>query len=405
MIFDSNTTSLSNNIAIAEGYDCSYGAAKALVENARNDYKMFEAMLKVEAREIGIMNESSGYMIESELISLAEAAGGSILDKLKEMFTKLIAKIKAIFHTFMSKINSLFLSDKQMVKKYEKEIIKKSSLGKMQIKWRKKLTDIDVTWKEVKVNDLYTNDYYDKDTEAREQKVIAKSFTVGSDTLSNCSSSDLHDELMEKFLDDEEEGELQDLVPGGIRSIMDFLRDSQKTIRELEKNRDKTNSAIDKVLKGLNDMIKENEKTIKAKGELSSTNTTKLKKAGDIRIAGKHSNIGTFSSVENTDNYEAYIGGTKLTATSGEFGDNKLANDYVQNQKNAYDTGVTLQSVILTVNNTIIDATKLYYKYNKKAFMQAIAANDEKLRNESAYLDAVAEAAEDEVDDIMNSIV
>ena len=42
MIFNSNTTSLgTDHYAMAEGYDCSYGCALALIESARNEYKMF----------------------------------------------------------------------------------------------------------------------------------------------------------------------------------------------------------------------------------------------------------------------------------------------------------------------------------------------------------------------------
>jgi hypothetical protein len=137
MIFNNNTTSLGGNIPMAEGYDCSYGTALALVESARNDYAMFRAMLNVESRELQIRNESAGYVTEGEIMALTEATLGGIWNKIKELFSKLIAKIKAIFHTFLSKIDSLYKTDSQMVKKYKTEILRKGSIGNLEVKWRK----------------------------------------------------------------------------------------------------------------------------------------------------------------------------------------------------------------------------------------------------------------------------
>ena len=75
MIFNSNTTSLgTDHYAMAEGYDCSYGCALALVESARNEYKMFRAMLDIDARELQIQRESGGYVAESQVMILTESA-------------------------------------------------------------------------------------------------------------------------------------------------------------------------------------------------------------------------------------------------------------------------------------------------------------------------------------------
>ena len=110
MIFNTDTTTLSSNVAMAEGYDCSTGTALALIDSARNDRAMFEAMLGIEAKACQL--ESAGYTNESgEMLALQEAAAGGILKKIADLFKKLAEKIKTIFHNFFSKINSLFLSD------------------------------------------------------------------------------------------------------------------------------------------------------------------------------------------------------------------------------------------------------------------------------------------------------
>ena len=110
MIFDNNTTSLgSMNIPMAEGYDGNIGVALALIESARNDYSMFKGLLAVDAKELAINNESAGFVNESEVIALKEASVKGIVDKIKQLFTKLIAKIKSIFHTVISKLNGLYM--------------------------------------------------------------------------------------------------------------------------------------------------------------------------------------------------------------------------------------------------------------------------------------------------------
>ena len=68
MIFESNTTMLGTlDIPMAEGYDCSTGIARALIESAKNDMAMFRAMLEVDQREIMINRQTDGFVNESEI--------------------------------------------------------------------------------------------------------------------------------------------------------------------------------------------------------------------------------------------------------------------------------------------------------------------------------------------------
>ena len=55
---------------------------------------------------------------------------GSVFDRIKAFFKKIIEKIHKIFHTFIAKLGSWFQSSKEFAKKYEKEIIKKWGLVK-----------------------------------------------------------------------------------------------------------------------------------------------------------------------------------------------------------------------------------------------------------------------------------
>ena len=138
MIFSGNKTALgATTIPMAEGYDCSYGVGLALVEAARNDLSMFQALVQADYKEMAICKESTGVVQEGEISALHEAVGGGIFKKIAELFKKLVAKIKAIFHNFMAKINGLTMKDKELVKKYQTELARKRNLDKLEVKFRK----------------------------------------------------------------------------------------------------------------------------------------------------------------------------------------------------------------------------------------------------------------------------
>lgn len=344
MIFNNNTTQLAGrNIPMAEGYDCSFGTALALVESARNDYSMFQAMLGVEARELQIRNESAGYVNEGEITALAEATGAGIWSKIKELFTKLIAKIKAIFHTFMSKLNSLTKSDKEMVKKYEKEILRKTNIGNMEVKWRKvKNSPIDNIESDNVLN------IEDLNTLADEWKPEANDrFKYFAD----CEPDELEQKLMEVYFDDEETLQIKDSSIGGIRNICTYLS-----------NFDKKSSNVTKLVNKI---------------------TSKLTKL--VNQANK-----------NADNIAKEEAGKKPDEAN---------NNAITVSNHVYDMAVTYQTVMLKMCQVTMDAIKIEYKQNKAAFMKAIAANDKKLEESAAYLDAVAEAAEDEVEDVIDGAI
>lgn len=243
MIFNTDTTMLSSNVAMAEGYDCSTGTALALIDSARNDRAMFEAMLGIEAKACQL--ESAGYTNESgEMLALQEAAAGGILKKIADLFKKLAEKIKTIFHNFFSKINSLFLSDKQMVKKYEKEILRKSNLGKLQIKWRNLKKDIPVI--NENVQDKYKNAKWADDAEDREKNMY-EALGYGFVDIDN-----VHDSYIEEYLEDEEKDEMSTFNITA-RSILTDLKDNMpKKITKAKNTCDKLIRNIDRKAKELN---------------------------------------------------------------------------------------------------------------------------------------------------------
>lgn len=352
MIFNNNTTVLGpSTIPMAEGYDCSYGTALALIESAKNDRVMFEAMLNIEAQELNIRNSSNGYVVEGQIQALAEASLSGIWNKIKELLKKFIAKIKAIIHNFVAKIQSLFMKDKEFVKKYGNEVRRKDGIENLEVKWRKvKKSPLTETIETVSDNPDFGKDSekWDEDREKRISKYLdGKDF------------DDYEEYLMGVFFEDDEPNTYQIKEIGGITNITTYLEGYGKKAQEQEKAANKFSSKIESYVNKLNKMA--NEKVTKEK-ELNDS-----------------------ESADDT---------TKTHATA-----------LVTIANHAYDMALAYQEAHLKKNQIILDAIKIEYKQYKAAFVKAVSANPDKLKENAILLDAIAEAAEDEVEDVIDGAI
>lgn len=344
MIFNNNTTVLGpSTIPMAEGYDCSYGTALALIESAKNDRVMFEAMLNIEAQELNIRNSSNGYVAEGQIQALAEASLSGIWNKIKELLKKFVAKIKAIIHNFVAKIQSLFMKDKEFVKKYGNEVRRKSNIDKLEVKWRKvKKSPLTETVETVSDNPDFDNTSgWDPDREKR-----ISSYLGGKDL------DDYEEYLMGEFFADDEPTTYEIGEIGGITSIISYLEEYGKKAQGQEKAINNFSSKIESYVKKFDD--KANEK-VKAEKEAN--------------------------------------------------GDKTAASDAVTNANKAYDMALAYQEAHLKKNQIILDAIKIEYKQYKAAFVKAVSANPDKLKESAILLDAIAEAAEDEVEDVIDGAI
>ena len=338
MIFNTDTTLLSSNVAMAEGYDCSVGTALALIDSARNDGAMFEAMLGIEAQACQL--ESAGYTNESgEVIALQEAAAGGILNKIAELFKKLAEKIKSIFHTFFSKINSLFMSDKQMVKKYQSDILAKSDvLNKLEVTWRKENTDIP----EIKTEMAdYKSITWEPDKSDRDKNMYKK---LGYDFVEDNVVSD----IINHYLADKEKMKLSETENTAKDIVNSLLSDFPAKIK---KEQSKANSLIKSI-------IRESDKCKKDASKYASN-----------------------TNVNEVDTKE------------------------LENLNHNYDKAVSYQDCQLKINSAIISILKIQYKQTKAAFMKMISANPNKLKETAIFSDSIAEAAENEVEDVLTAAI
>lgn len=105
-----------SEIPVNEAYDAAFGCAHILADCQVNDMALFESTIYSDIAEVRSIQEGYGYVNEN--------AFTGILKKLAEAFKKLLGKIKGIFKAFIAKLTGAFKDGKDLVKKYEKQIIK-----------------------------------------------------------------------------------------------------------------------------------------------------------------------------------------------------------------------------------------------------------------------------------------
>lgn len=108
-----------------EGYDAVGGCAMAMLEVQQNDLELFKGIIAEDCREAIAVNE--GYEVVNE-------SAKDILNKLKEIFTKLLQKIKGIFKAFLAKLVGTFGPNKSIYDKYNKQIARYTNWKDFKVK-------------------------------------------------------------------------------------------------------------------------------------------------------------------------------------------------------------------------------------------------------------------------------
>ena len=305
MIFDSyNESSTVSLDAIKESpYPLGYeGALMHVYENELNYYSLMKA--------VGL-SEMKYYQETGKELFLNEAgAFGSFIEKVKAFFKKVIEKIKSIFKKFIAAIDQYTLENKKFVKKYGQEIM------------RKNLTDFEFEGYEFKtldsagtnftnnckaIEDLITNlenahselekggsSSYKYNTDevnmlntaiaigasmTSEQKTacyeIARGLLIGETGGKRLDSDDYRDRLQEKFYGDDKDGDKTTLENINMRTQLNYIDDSKKTIKEVEKKQKDTTKHIENALKKLDKLPEEIRKYTKSdagKAEIKANN-------------------------------------------------------------------------------------------------------------------------------------
>ena len=119
-----------------EAYDAAFGCAHILADCQTNDMALFESAIFSDMQEVMAVQEGVQVVNEN--------AFTNVIKKIVEMFKKLLAKIKGIFSAFFAKLNGAFKNGKDLVKKYEKQIIKYSNWKYLKIKGIRKPKSNDI---------------------------------------------------------------------------------------------------------------------------------------------------------------------------------------------------------------------------------------------------------------------
>jgi hypothetical protein len=114
--FGGSYTNYAAEIPANEAYGAAFGCAHVLADCQVNDMALFESAIYDDMAEV--MSLQEGYQVVNE------NAFTNVIKKIVEMFKRLVAKIKGIFKSFIAKLYGVFKSGKDLVKKYEKQILK-----------------------------------------------------------------------------------------------------------------------------------------------------------------------------------------------------------------------------------------------------------------------------------------
>lgn len=103
-------------------YSHDTGATRIAMESVEELHEIFiESFYNVEQAELAAATEGVD-LVGSDYEVVAEGAIGNAFTKIKEFLNKLWGKIKAWFHNVKRYLDSLFMSGREFVKKYKKDI-------------------------------------------------------------------------------------------------------------------------------------------------------------------------------------------------------------------------------------------------------------------------------------------
>ena len=319
-----------SEIPANEAYDAAFGCAHILADCQTNDMALFESTIYSDFAEVRAVQEGYGYVNEN--------AFTDVIKKIVEAFKKLLAKIKGIFAAFIAKLTGAFKNGKDLVKKYEKQIIKYSNWKDFKCKGVRKPTNghdsiaveigkvfkysdtgtgiIGDTYKiTIKTDNsiaigpangdgalpdnLKTADKI-KDADTDDIKNWAIGRYIAGPTISDYK--ELHTEIMDYLFEDEDtlDGD-DDNISGSYFSkgwIKTILNDSEKTEKEIKKFNKKLEDNINKIIDNLN-------KTDNDLAKFMSKNNGK--------------NLKNVTSDEDYGFAGADSGGKKIAKTSHEF--------------------------------------------------------------------------------------
>ena len=312
MLFDTSISESATVITDVEPskYEANLeGALMCVYENECN----YNALMKAAGlSELKYYKETAG----GDLFLNEAGAFGGFLSKAKEFFKKVLEKIKALFKRFFMTINKFFMSDKEWVKKYEKDVLRVTSIKDFEFKGYKFNSDLDnfalgakyitEAAKQLQLLDkvklvIKNTSYSDVPTPFKDEDDVDDAIEAARGSFigqSSADESEYRDALKELLYGDTEKDVLDD-SDINLRQQLQYIKDTKTSTKAAEKAQKDIEKAIGSMIKGIDAKIKEFAKVDDverndASGDISKAKNAAIKSCNQIiRILKSISNDAT----------------------------------------------------------------------------------------------------------------
>lgn len=409
-----------SEIPVNEAYDAAFGCAHILADCQVNDMALFESTIYSDIAEVRSIQEGYGYVNEN--------AFTSVLKKLAEAFKKLLGKIKGIFSAFIAKLAGAFKDGKDLVKRYEKQIIKyanwkdfkctkvrepKKSISNLKEAINTVFQAQKISAFNYEVNSAMGNANEDQIVPALKQfgslttpkKVIdADADDIKTELLKRyldnvnvTEESEIHEEVMDYLFEDEDTIDGDDQVKSAsyfsANWIKTLLSEGEKWQKDVKKFNDKLEKNINYIIDNLN----------KADDNLAKFMSNKDNKNKIASFSDKNFSASDDDKVQK-GNYDV---SAKATKAGKEYNDVK----YVEKNENLQKAIHAMQKIATNEQEVITKITSEYMTVvkfslaNARRVWTAAAAWSSGVHKESVeYADAMGDVAAEQFYTNMESI-
>lgn len=388
------------DVAANESYNSVTGCYMALIEGYQNDFALFESAIHSDMAEIAAVNE--GYEVINE-------GAKEVWNKLKEIFSKLLAKIKGIFKSFIARISGVFADSATLHKKYAPVISKNSNWKNFKAKVRPfkgNGADVigfisdkgDYTYNRAYimtgnnlggtlVGSIKFSDIVKKESDIDQDDIYSAvvSESLGNDLKNAINGGDINDigkEFMDIIFDDEETKD--DWTGGDILHgyIGDLLKDATKNEDKIKKCNANMESTIEKIIKQIN---KEAEAVTKALSNKRLNGSTGTKTPDSYQ----HKYVGVSDGDKKKGSVSTFDANNGSADTEDKLERAERLAGFWQRYANAE------QAVINKLTAARLNAYKFAITQARRVFSSAAAYASVDHKNESYdYYTAIGEAVE-----------
>ena len=396
-----------------EAYGAAFGCAQILADCQANDMALFESTIYSDIEEVRAVHEGYDYVNEN--------AFTDVIKKIVEMFKKLLAKIKGIFKAFIAKLTGAFKNGKDLVKKYEKQIIKytnwkdfkcknvrvpksgnenianainsifKASDTGIKVNYAIKLDQMPLIVDTGLDNLKEFKQIEDADSEDIKNAIVAK-------YIKDCNDiKDIHTDVMDKLFDDEETIDGDDQVKSASYFSASWIKDILSNGEKLEKEIVKYNKTLEKNINTIIDNLNRDDDAlakfmINHKGSKIKTGLTQNYGAADSGgNKVKKTSAAEFDKYESKEKTKSY--NTSANAEDVQKGIHCL-------QKLAGNE----QEVITKVTSEYLTVFKFALAQARKIWTAAAAWSSGVHKESVDFINAVAESAAEQFYSNMEAI-